>query len=43
VLRVIREILFFKPKAKATNFPKVLEFLTKVLAADQQFLLFPTF
>ena len=31
VLRVIREILFFKPKAKATNLPKVLEFLTKVL------------
>jgi len=31
VLRVIREILYFKPKAKATNLPKVLEFLTKVL------------
>lgn len=32
VLRVIREILFFKPKAKGTDLPKVLEFLTKVLA-----------
>jgi len=32
VLRVIREILYFKPKAKATHFPKMLEFLTKVLA-----------
>jgi len=31
VLRVIREILYFKPRAKATNLPKVLEFLTKVL------------
>ena len=31
VLRVIREILFFKPKARATDLPKVLEFLTKVL------------
>ena len=31
VLRVIREILYFKPKAKGTNLPKVLEFLTKVL------------
>ena len=31
VLRVIREILYFKPRAKATDFPKVLEFLTKVL------------
>ncbi|MBF0570275.1 MAG: DUF58 domain-containing protein [Candidatus Omnitrophica bacterium] len=31
VLRVIREILYFKPKGKATNLPKVLEFLTKVL------------
>jgi len=31
VLRVIREILYFKPKAKSTNLPKVLEFLTKVL------------
>jgi len=31
VLRVIREILCFKPRAKATNLPKVLEFLTKVL------------
>jgi uncharacterized protein (DUF58 family) len=31
VLRVIREILYFKPSAKATNLPKVLEFLTKVL------------
>jgi len=31
VLRVIREILYFKPKAKATNLPKVLEYLTKVL------------
>ena len=31
VLRVIREILYFKPKAKATNLPKMLEFLTKVL------------
>jgi len=31
VLRVIREILFFKPRAKATHLPKVLEYLTKVL------------
>jgi uncharacterized protein (DUF58 family) len=31
VLRVIREILYFKPSAKATDLPKVLEFLTKVL------------
>jgi uncharacterized protein (DUF58 family) len=31
VLRVIREILYFKPRAKATNLPKVLEFMTKVL------------
>ena len=31
VLRVIREILFFKPRAKGTNLPKVLQFLTKVL------------
>jgi uncharacterized protein (DUF58 family) len=31
VLRVIREILYFKPRAKATDLPKVLEFLTKVL------------
>jgi len=31
VLRVIREILYFKPKAKATSLPKVLEYLTKVL------------
>jgi uncharacterized protein (DUF58 family) len=31
VLRVIREILYFKPRAKATDIPKVLEFLTKVL------------
>ena len=31
VLRVIREILYFKPKAKATNLPKVLEFMAKVL------------
>jgi len=31
VLRVIREILCFKPRAKATHLPKVLEFLTKVL------------
>jgi uncharacterized protein (DUF58 family) len=31
VLRVIREILYFKPRAKATNLPKVLEFLTKVV------------
>jgi len=31
VLRVIREILFFKPKAKATNLPKILGYLTKVL------------
>jgi uncharacterized protein (DUF58 family) len=30
VLRVIREILYFKPRGKATNLPKVLEFLTKV-------------
>ncbi len=31
VLRVIREILFFKPKAKSTSLPKVLEYLNKVL------------
>jgi uncharacterized protein (DUF58 family) len=31
VLRVIREILYFKPKGKATNLPKVLEYVTKVL------------
>jgi uncharacterized protein (DUF58 family) len=31
VLRVIREILYFKPKSKVTNLPKVLEFLSKVL------------
>jgi uncharacterized protein (DUF58 family) len=31
VLRVIREILYFKPRAKATNLPKALEFLTKVV------------
>jgi uncharacterized protein (DUF58 family) len=31
VLRVIREILFFKPSSRATNLPKVFEFLTKVL------------
>ena len=31
VLRVIREILFFKPKGQGTNIPKVLEYLTKVL------------
>jgi len=31
VLRVIREILFFKPQGKATNLPKILEYLTKVL------------
>jgi len=31
VLRVIREILYFKPSAKATNLPKVLEYLAKVL------------
>jgi uncharacterized protein (DUF58 family) len=31
VLRVIREILYFKPKAKSTNLPKVLQYLTKVL------------
>ncbi|MBF0504541.1 MAG: DUF58 domain-containing protein [Candidatus Omnitrophica bacterium] len=31
VLRVIREILYFKPKAKATHLPKVLEYLLKVL------------
>jgi len=31
VLRVIREVLFFKPKAKTTSLPNVLEFLTKVL------------
>ncbi|MDE2027931.1 MAG: DUF58 domain-containing protein, partial [Candidatus Omnitrophica bacterium] len=31
VLRVIREILYFKPKGKATNLPMTLEYLTKVL------------
>ena len=31
MLRVTREILYFKPRARATNLPKVLEFLTKVL------------
>ena len=31
VLRVVREILYFKPRAKGTNLPKVLENLTKVL------------
>jgi len=31
VLRVIREILYFKPRAKGTNLPKALEQLTKVL------------
>jgi len=31
VLRVIREILYFKPRRKATDLPKMLEFLTKVL------------
>jgi uncharacterized protein (DUF58 family) len=31
VLRVIREILYFKPRAKGTNLPKVLEYLSKVL------------
>jgi len=31
VLRVIREILYFKPKGKGTDIPKVLEYLTKVL------------
>lgn len=31
VLRVIREILFFNPRAKATHLPKMLEFLTQVL------------
>jgi len=31
VLRVIREILFFKPHGKATDLPKMLEFLTQVL------------
>jgi len=31
VLRVIREILYFKPKAKSTHLPKVLEYLTKIL------------
>jgi len=31
VLRVIREILYFKPKSKGTSLPKVLEYLTKVL------------
>jgi len=30
VLRVVREILYFKPRAKVTNLPKTLEFLTKV-------------
>jgi len=31
VLRVIREILYFKPRGKATDLPKVLGFLTKIL------------
>ncbi|MDE1920839.1 MAG: DUF58 domain-containing protein [Candidatus Omnitrophica bacterium] len=31
VLRVVREILYFKPQAKATNLPLVLEHLTKVV------------
>ncbi|MDE2028241.1 MAG: DUF58 domain-containing protein [Candidatus Omnitrophica bacterium] len=31
VLRVIREILYFKPQGRATNLPKVLEHLIKVL------------
>jgi uncharacterized protein (DUF58 family) len=31
VLRVIREILYFKPRRKATDLPKMLEFLTKIL------------
>jgi uncharacterized protein (DUF58 family) len=31
VLRVIREILYFKPKGQSTNLPKVLEYLAKVL------------
>jgi len=31
VLRVIREILYFKPKGKATSLPKTLEYLAKVL------------
>ncbi len=31
VLRVIREILYFKPRAQSTDLPKVLEFLGQVL------------
>ena len=31
VLRVIREILYFKPKGTGTSIPKVLEFLAKVI------------
>ncbi len=31
VLRVIREILYFKPKGKTTDFSRVLEYLTRVL------------
>ena len=31
VLRVIREILYFKPKGKGTDIPKVLGYLTKVI------------
>jgi uncharacterized protein (DUF58 family) len=31
VLRVIREILYFKPRSKATHLPKILEYLIKVL------------
>jgi uncharacterized protein (DUF58 family) len=30
VLRVIREVLYFKPKGKGTNLPKALEYLTRV-------------
>jgi uncharacterized protein (DUF58 family) len=30
VLRVIREVLYFKPKGKATNIPAALEYLRKV-------------
>jgi uncharacterized protein (DUF58 family) len=31
VLRVIREILYFKPKGKSTDLPSVLEYLAKVV------------
>jgi uncharacterized protein (DUF58 family) len=31
VLRVIREILYFRPRARSTDLPKVLEYLTKVI------------